>query len=233
MCVFILSLSHAFAGVQIPVENQQQEQRYVYKVYYKKLSIGNITRELYWDDNKVNVNAIANLSFLGINFGGSQSSNLYWDEDAKGYITRDFTRESQGFSNVDMSARFSEKGHHSSITNNGEVSIFNNASMPIVDFNAMTLQVSEGLKVGKSDFEFFMQTSDDVAHYFFKVTGKEVINTKFGQFESYRVEQIKKNDRRFVVWFAPELNYQMVSFHYKRKVLDMHGKITEHSLLPL
>ena len=233
LLVLLLSLvtviTTTFVTAQEFVEYNEHEQRYVYNVYYKKISIGKMIRELQWNDDQVKVNMLADLSFLAIDFGGSQLSNIYWDKDSQLFISKSFVRESEGFSDVKMQAEFSENGHSSTITNNGETDKFKNPNAPIVDFNAITLQISEGLKSGQVDFEFFMQTSDDIAHYFFKVTGKEVIKTKFGEFEAYRVEQVKKNDRTFIAWFAPDLEHQMVKFHYERKILDIRGELTEYS----
>lgn len=224
--IMVASLVNATEAL---VESNDHEQRYVYSVYYKKISIGKMVRELQQKNKQTQVNMFVDLSFLAIGFGGSQSSDIYWDEASQRFITQRFTRESKGFSDVKMQADFSEKGHHSSIVNNGETTTFNNPKGPIVDFNAITLQISEGLKSGKVDFEFYMQTSDDIAHYFFKVTGKDVIKTKFGEFEAFRVEQVKKSDRKFIAWFAPDIEYQLVKFHYKRKILDIRGELTEHS----
>jgi hypothetical protein len=222
-------LTTTLVNAQEPFNYNEHERRYVYSVSYKKLSIGKMVRELQWTDNQVKINMFVDLSFLALDFGGSQFSNIYWDEDSQLFITKNFIRESKGFSNVKMKADFSEKGHHSTITNNGKTASFSNQEAPIVDFNAITLQISEGLVSGKVDFEFFMQTSDDIAHYFFKVISKEVVKTKFGEFETYRVEQVKKNDRTFIAWFAPDMEHQMVKFHYQRKLLDIRGELTEHS----
>ena len=229
LLTLVAVITTTFVTAQELVDYNKHEQRYVYKVYYKKLSIGKMIRELQWNDDQVKVNMLADLSFLAIDFGGSQLSNIYWDKDSRLFISKSFVRESEGFSDVRMQAEFSENGHNSTITNNGEMAEFSNKKAPIVDFNAITLQISEGLKSGQVDFEFFMQTSDDIAHYFFKMTGKDVIKTKFGEFETYRVEQVKKNDRTFIAWFAPDLEHQMVKFHYKRRILDIRGELTEHS----
>lgn len=222
-------MSATFVNAKALVEKVEYQQRYVYSVYYKKVSIGEMIREVQREDKNIKVNTLADLSFLAIAFGGSQFSNIYWNEASKKFIPTNFIRESQGFSDVEMQADFSEQGHHSIITNNGETTSFTNKEAPLADFNVILLQISEGLKSGQVDFEFFMQTSDDIAHYFFKVTGKEVIKTKFGEFETFRVEQVRKNDRTFIAWFAPDFEYQMVKFHYKRKILDIRGELTEHT----
>ncbi|ABM02452.1 conserved hypothetical protein [Psychromonas ingrahamii 37] len=204
------------------------EQTYVYDVYYKKLSIGQMIRELQLKDEQIKVNTITDLSFLLMKFGGNQSSDIYWDEKTQQYLTKRFLRNSVGFSSVSMAAQFSNNGHNTTIINNGKSTYFSNPDEYIVDFNAVLLQIRKGLKSGQTDFEFFMQTSDSIGHYFFKVTGKEMIDSKFGKFESYRVEQMKKNDRTLTAWFAVALDHQMIKFSYKRNILDIRGELSEY-----
>ncbi|TEW53772.1 DUF3108 domain-containing protein [Psychromonas sp. RZ22] len=203
--------------------------RYVYQVNYKSISIGKMTQEYHWTGKDVEVNSVADFSFLYFSFGGSQKSDIDWDEQQKLFLSRSFFRQSVGFSVVDMTVNFDKDGRKTHVVNNGEKAEYTNDSAPIVDFNTITLQISEGLKAGQIDFEFYMQTSTSVAHYFFKVVGKEKIKTKFGELEAYRVEQVRKNDRTFIAWFAPTFENQMVKFHYKRKVLDINGELIEHN----
>lgn len=226
---FCLLLSPFTFALQNSVEDADNHQRYVYQVKYKKVSIGKMVQEYHWQGNHVAVNSVADFSFLYFSFGGNQKSSIHWDELQKLFLTRNFYRQSVGFSVVDMSATFSEDGLHTQIVNNGDKSQYTNINAPVVDFNTITLQISEGLKMGQTEFEFYMQTSDDIAHYFFNVIGKETVHTQFGNFETFRVEQTRKSDRTFVAWFAPELHYKMVKFDYKRKVLDIHGELIEYT----
>jgi len=204
------------------------QHRYVYDVYYKSISIGDMTQEYRWKGKNVAVNSVADFSFLYFSFGGSQQSDIVWDETKDLFLSRSFVRESVGFSTVEMTAQFDSTGHHSKVVNNGESAEYSNQEGPIVDFNTVTLQIGDGLKKGQTDFEFYMQTSDDIAHYYFQLKGTEVIKTKFGEMEVYRVQQTRKKDRTFIAWFAPHFDYQMVKFEYQRKVLDIHGELVKH-----
>jgi len=204
------------------------KQRYVYDVFYKKTSIGKMELKYDWEGKDITANSSANFSFLFFSFSGSQASNIYWDDQQELFLTRSFLRKSSGFSKVKMTANFDETGHNTKIVNNGKKSEYTKIS-PIIDFNTINLQISDGLKKNKTEFEFYMQTSKNIAHYYFKVNGKEVIQTKFGDVEAYRVEQIKKKDRTFIAWFAPDFEFQMVKFHYERKVLDIRGELIEHN----
>ncbi|MFT5558249.1 MAG: hypothetical protein ACI9RZ_000710 [Sphingobacteriales bacterium] len=226
---FFLLLTTSPVGLaeeaDLPATN---EQTYVYNVYYKKISIGKMIRELQLKDDQIKVNTITDLSFLLMKFGGNQISDIYWDEKPQRYVTKRFVRNSVGFSTVSMSAKFYNNGHNTTIVNKGKSTHYSNPKEYLVDFNTILLQIRQGLKAGQTDFEFFMQTSDSIGHYFFKVTGKEIINSKFGKFESYRVEQVKKNDRTLIAWFAVALDHQMIKFTYKRNILDIRGELSEY-----
>ncbi|WP_019616442.1 DUF3108 domain-containing protein [Psychromonas ossibalaenae] len=205
------------------------EQRYVYDVSYKSINVGQIIRELSPQGADMRVNTSAELAFLFFSFGGNQLSDIYRDKDSQLFLSRHFVRNNVGFIRVSMTADFSQNGHKSRLLVDGEKKEFVNETDKIVDFNALGLQLSEGLKAGQTHFEFYMQTSDSVAHYFFEVKGSESIDSKFGRLQTFRLEQTQKDDRKLTAWFAPDINYQMVKFHYQRNMLDIRGELSEHS----
>ncbi|MEL0629670.1 DUF3108 domain-containing protein [Psychromonas aquatilis] len=221
----LLSLSHAHAAT---VEKGKPNQRFTYEVSYLGMSIGEMTQAYQWQGSKVSVDSAADFSFMLFSFGGNQQSELDWDEDKGLFYSRYFQRESEGFSTVKMTATFDQLGQSTEIVNNGETSTFTSDGNQIVDFNAINLQISEGLKRGQTLFEFYMQTSTKVSHYFFEVKGKEMVKTPLGEVEAYRVEQIRKSDRTFVTWFAPKFDHQMVKFEYQRRVLDIEGELIDY-----
>ncbi|WP_258546897.1 DUF3108 domain-containing protein [Psychromonas sp. B3M02] len=217
-------------SIMIPeIQQPAPNQRYTYDVFYKGLSIGQMKQAYHWTGDQVVVESDADFSFLLFSFGGNQQSDIYWSEQEKRFLSSAFFRESSGFSTVNMTANFDATGRNSVINNNGERTEYSNPEGPIVDFNTINLQISTGLKFGETDFEFYMQTSDDIAHYFFELKGKETIKTKFGELEAYRVQQVRKKDRTFIAWFAPLFNHQMVKFEYQRKVLDISGELVDYS----
>lgn len=224
----LLFFTHFSAAIENKTFEEKTPQRYVYEVYYKKISIGKMTLSYQQKGKEISVNSRADLSFLYYSFGGSQQSNIYWNEQHKQFLNRSFSRNSVGFGASKMTTVFDNHVYKTDVVHNGVKSEYRNENAPIVDFNAINLQIREGLKNGKRDFEFYMQTSDDVSHYFFEVKGKEIIKTKFGNIEAYRVEQVKKSDRRFIAWFSADFQHQMVKFHYKRKVLDIRGELIKH-----
>lgn len=228
LCLFTVLPVRLWANTQL--DFAQSEQRYLYDISYKSIPVGKIIRELRSEGRRVTVNTTAELSFLFYHFGGNQLTELSWDDGSQQFLTEKFTRNNVGFTTVSMQAEFFKQGHQTRILRDGVVNEFANDRDKIVDFNAIGLQISQGLQSGKTHFEFYMQTSDSVAHYFFAVTGKEVISTKFGPFSTYRLEQTGRNDRKLIAWFAPEMNYQMVKFHYQRNLLDLLGEISERSM---
>lgn len=215
--------------VTTPFVSKFPQQRFVYEVFYKGISIGEMKQDYRWTGKNVAVDSGADFSFMLFSFGGSQQSDIHWKPEEQLFYSRSFIRESNGFSTVKMTAKFDETAHHSNIVNNDEASEYTNEEGPIVDFNTINLQISEGLKAGKKEFEFYMQTSDDIAHYFFEVKGKETIKTKFGDVETYRVQQTRKKDRTLIAWFAPVFGHQMIKFQYQRKILDIEGELIGYS----
>ena len=205
------------------------EQRYVYDVSYKKMKVGKMIREFQHNGREITAKISADLSFLFYRFGGDQRSDIYWDEDTQLFLTKRFVRNSVGFKGEKTQADFFKSGHQTSVTRNGKNYKFDNEAGKIIDFNTIGVQMSEGLKSGQTHFDFYMQTSEKVKHYFFEVTGKEVVQTKFGKLDTYRLQQTRKKNRTLIMWFAPEMNYQMVKFRYKFNLLDLSGILTEHS----
>ena len=222
----LLSIS-VFAKNRNPESN-----RYVYDLSYKAVGLGQVIRDIQWSGEEGVVTSTTDLSFLLIDFGGYQRSHLYREKASGKILTDNFERVSNGFSTVRMTAEFSKNGHHVEIDNNGEKSEFSNEKNKIIDFNTITLEISDYLQQGKTAFDFYMQTSDDVSHYFFEVKGKESIKTQFGYVETFKVVQTRKKDRIFEAWFAPSIDYQMIKFHYQRKILDINGELVEYSAIP-
>lgn len=229
MLCFIVIISSPVYAQRV----MHEKNRFVYDLSYKHFGLGQIVRDIQWDGDTGIVNSITDLSFFAIDFGGNQLSHVYRDKKSGKILTKNFTRVSKGFSTVSMTAEFSQNGQHVTTNNNGEAATYFNEKNPIIDFNAITLEISDFLKQGKTKFDFYMQTSDDVAHYFFEVRKKEIIKTKFGDIEAFKVIQTRKKDRTFEAWFAPSINYQMIKFHYQRKILDINGELVEYSILPL
>ena len=201
------------------------EQRYVYKVSYKKIKVGEMTREFNIQGDAIKVKSSVDLSFLFYHFGGTQLSDLYWDKDSQLFLSRRFVRKSVGFQGEEVQADFLQAGHQAIVVRNGKTRQFDNKENKIVDFNAISMQIAEGLKMGQTHFDFYMLSDKKVKHNFFEVKGKDLVMTPLGKFETFRLEQTQIKNRKLHIWFAPKLNYQMIKFYYKFKLLDLRGII--------
>ena len=205
------------------------EQRYFYDVSNKEMSVGKMIREFQYNGDELTANTTADLSFLFYRFGGNQLSDIYWDDDSQLFLSKRFVRKSVGFERMNTQVDFFKSGHQTSVLHDGKPYKVFTEKGKIVDFNTIGVQMREGLKSGQTQFEFYMQTSDKVKHYFFEVTGKEVIQTKFGKLDAYRLQQTRKKNRTLIIWFAPKINYQMVKFRYKFNLLDLSGVLTKYT----
>ncbi len=207
---------------------ERTHQRFVYDVYFRSSKIGKITRDQRKNDDKYYLSLSADLSFLFLKLGGYQNSTVRWQEDQQWYKPETFERRTSGLENISVSGSISDDSHHSQITKDGITKNIVNNEGKITELNSMFLQVRHGLLVGENSFDFYMQTSNKVEHYYFAVKGKEKVNTKYGQFDTIRIEQMDVKDRSLSVWFAPALDMQMVKFNYHRKVVDISGELNAY-----
>lgn len=227
---FLLLLANIFPVVAaIPLTDlPADKQRYVYDVFYKKLPVGTMTREFDYRNDVVAAKTTADLSFLFYKMKGYQFSEMYWHEASSSFLSKSFIYKETGSNKEDTSAIFFDDGRQSTITTKGQSKSFKKEGA-IVDFHAIGMQMSEGLRRGETQFDFFMQTTEKVKHYYFEVKGKETIETELGKFETYRLEQTRKNNRKLIIWFAPEINFQMIKFYYKFNLLDLRGNLIKYN----
>jgi len=228
MLLLVNSFSFAIATPLTDLANGKQ--RYVYDVSYKKISIGKMIREFDYENGRIEGKTTADLSFLFYKMKGYQISDMYWDDAAQLFLSKSFTYKETGFNKDNTTAVFSDNGHQSKITTKKKSKEFKEPGA-IVDFHAIGMQMSEGLRHGETHFDFYMQTTEKVKHYYFEVKGKETIDTAFGKLETYRLEQTRKNNRTLIIWFSPKINYQAVKFYYKFNLLDLRGNLIEYKAL--
>ncbi|HIP76063.1 MAG TPA: DUF3108 domain-containing protein [Psychromonas hadalis] len=210
-------------------QGKKTKEHYIYSVYYKFISTGQITVDIEHDNDNVMMSSFTDLSFLGISFGGKQTSKISYDPENKDYVTESTVRKSVGFSDVNLSAEFLDNAHRVDVLEEGKTKSYSEKNNKIYGYNSVALNVEEAIRQGKTEFDFYMLTSDDISHYYFAVTGKEKIKTEFGEIDTIRVDQIKKDDRTFTLWFAPSIHGKMVKYHYQRRILDIKGELTEFS----
>mgnify|MGYP000980142280 CR=1 FL=1 len=129
-----------------------------------------------------------------------------------------------------MTATFSDNGLLSKVVLNGEALEFSDLHSPILDFEAISMQMRQNLMDKKTSFDFVMQRSDEVSHYYFDVIGEESVEVMGKRYQTIKVQQVKKKDRKLYFWFAPDLDYQLVKSTYKRKIIDIEANLSKLDL---
>ena len=199
----------------------QCTKEFTYELFLSNQKIGYLTRTLRWQDNFVNIDSYSKVDLLIVKSKFRQSSKVFWSDKQNSFLTRSFTRQITGLMAGNTSATFSADGSKSLLNNNGRMTTFTSQDLPLLDSDAAGSQMRLNLIEGKKRFEFKLQNSDEVNHYHFEVKGEEKINTYFGRIRAVRVEQIYKSDRKLIMWFAPDVDYQLVKATYKRKLLNL------------
>jgi len=169
LCLLLLSCSFFVTAqttltpvVEKGIKNNKTTERYVYSVYYKFMSTGNIYVDIEHDDNNVTMSSFTDLSLLGISFGGKQTSKIVYEGEEKGYITKSTVRKSVGFSSVDLSAQFIDDGHRVDVIEDGKKTSYVDKENIVRDYNAISLNIEDNIRQGKTEFDFYVQTSDDI-----------------------------------------------------------------------
>lgn len=203
---------------------------FTYDIYLSQQKIGYLTRTLRWQDKNVDIYSYSKVDIVVAKSKLKQQSRVYWSEKRNSFLTQSFSRQITGLLAGSASATFSEEGNSSVINYNGATANFSSTDIPIMDGDAVGSQIRHNLIEGKTSFNFKLQDTDDVDHYFFEVKGKEKIKTRFGRLYAFRVEQVRKHDRKLVMWFAPDVDYQLVKVIYKRKLLNLQALLTNSNI---
>jgi len=194
---------------------------FTYDLYLSNHKIGQFTRTLKWQGSRVDIHSYSKVNLVVNKTKFKQNTKVYWSERQNSFLTHSFNRKVTGLMAGSTLATFSSDGRRSLLQSNGSTVSFSSNDLPLLDGDAVGSQLRAGLIEGKKKFEFKLQDTDEVKHYFFEVKRKEKIKTNFGRIKTIRVEQIRKNDRKLVMWFAPEIDYQLVKAIYKRKLLNL------------
>ena len=201
-----------------------------YRFFYKDNHVGNIQRKQIWEGKRVKMSTTGDVSFLMFDFTGKHQSQIYWNANQQQFLTREFIQDVQGLSRTQMTATFSDNGLLSKVVLNGEALEFSDLHSPILDFEAISMQMRQNLMDKKTSFDFVMQRSDEVSHYYFDVIGEESVEVMGKRYQTIKVQQVKKKDRKLYFWFAPDLDYQLVKSTYKRKIIDIEANLSKLDL---
>ncbi|QUJ68467.1 DUF3108 domain-containing protein [Photobacterium sp. GJ3] len=207
----MLCLSPLSVLASPPAEWHQCVKTLTYDLYYGSHKIGFFERKLSWENNQtVDIRSRSRLSAIVAKTNFEQHTRVVWSDVQNSFLTQSFNRSITGLLDGETRAQFNQDGTHSEIVNDGEKMKFDSADLPLLDVEAVASQMRLNLIQGKKTFDFKMQESDDVSHYYFRVAGEEKLNTNYGTVNTVRVEQIKKPDRQVHLWFSPDLDYQLV-----------------------
>lgn len=217
-----------------PVEWHQCVKTLTYDLFYGNHKIGYFERKLSWQNNqRVDIQSTSRLSAIVAKTHFQQQTRVIWSDVKGSFLTQSFNRNITGLLDGKTRGSFNQDGTRSDIITDGEKLSFDSNDLPLLDVEAVASQMRLNLIQGKQTFDFKMQESDEVNHYFFRVAGKEKLQTNYGSVDTIRVEQIKKPDREVKLWFSPELDYQLVRGTYKRKILDLKAVLrTKREVCP-
>ncbi|KLV11533.1 MULTISPECIES: DUF3108 domain-containing protein [Photobacterium] len=221
---FLAGVSFFAAGPALaepPKNFHQCTKTLTYQLYFNNLRIGQLSRTLRWQDQEAIVNSYSSINVLATKTRFKQSSEVYWSPQHQSFLSKGFDRNISGLMDGTTRASFSRDAKKSTVSNDGEKLTFQSSDKPILDVDAIGSQMRLDLIEGKTFFDYKMQESDDVSHYYFQVKGQETIDSNFGPVRAIRVEQIRKSDRKLVMWFSPDVDYQLVRATYQRKIVDV------------
>ena len=215
----------------LPNQNNKCNKTLNYNVFFEGHDIGNYQRNLVWNGTQADIYTKSTVNVLITKAKLSQHSKLHWSPQRQSFVTDSFERNIKGLMAGKVSATFTDNGAKSTVIEDGKSRQFSETLSPILDGDAIAAQMRLDIMQGKKNFDFILQNSDDTSHYYFKVIGEETIATNFGDLKTIRVDQIKKNDRKLSLWFAPSIDYQLVRATYKRKLLDLKAVLVSKQII--
>ncbi|WP_415901426.1 DUF3108 domain-containing protein [Neptuniibacter sp. QD29_5] len=81
------------------------------------------------------------------------------------------------------------------------------------------LLLQQAVAKGDKEFKYSVADGGKLKEYNFIVDGKESIKAPIGEYEAIRVKRVRKEGsaRQTYIWFAPELNHQIIKLHQIEK----------------
>ncbi len=200
-----------------------------YDIFYGRQLIGSMERHLMWQGLLADIHSTGELSVAFFKGNGEQNTRIYWSTQQRKFLTKQFSRQVRGFNTSSTEAKFSPDGKVSTVTHQGKQSEYKETEGPIVDVEALVSQMRQHLISGDNKFDFRLQQPKKISHYYFAVQSTEKLSTHFGKLNTVKVVQTNKTDRQLILWFSPELDYQLVKAHYLRNILDIRGELVSQT----
>ena len=81
------------------------------------------------------------------------------------------------------------------------------------------LLLQQDLARGLEEFNYSVADGGKLKQYKFVVDGKEIVEAPIGSYEAIRIKRLRdaKENRETFIWFAPELDYQIIKLHQIEK----------------
>lgn len=81
------------------------------------------------------------------------------------------------------------------------------------------LLLQQDLARGLEEFNYSVADGGKLKQYKFVFDGKEIIEAPIGSYETIRIKRLRdaKKNRETFIWFAPELDYQIIKLHQIEK----------------
>ncbi|OAN13736.1 hypothetical protein A3K86_14335 [Photobacterium jeanii] len=198
-----------------------------YQLYFSGLKVGTLERHVHWRGNGAKVYAYGSANVLVTKNKYNNQSQLVWSAEKQSFITQSFTQQISGLVSRNVVAAFGKDGQSATVTKDGETKHYEDPEFPLLDGDTLGTQLRLLLIQGKTKFDFMMQSTSGVNHYFFEVLGTEEVENRYGKMKAIKVRQTEVNDRQIDMWFAPELDYQLVKAKYKRNLLRLEAEIVQ------
>ncbi|MCP4594887.1 DUF3108 domain-containing protein [Neptuniibacter sp.] len=176
---------------------------------------GSTTRELKQDAKQQNwlFHSKASAMFASI----EESSRFIWQDQQLHPLRYKFKRSVLGKKRTaDVSFDWDKK----QVTNTVEDKPWKmDISDGVQDKISYQLLLQREVAQGKTEFNYSVADGGKLKHYRFSVDGKEVIKAPIGEYDAIRVKRIReeKNPRQTLIWFAPELDYQIIKLQQIEK----------------
>ncbi len=222
--IFLVSPIFSVQAIPLP-ELHQCNKTLTYQLYFSGLKVGTLSRHVHWRGNKAKVYAYGNADVLVTSSKYKNQTEMEWSDAHQSFITHSFEQNISGLLSRKATGTFSANGQQSTIIKDRETTQYNDPDFPLLDGDTLGAQLRLLLIQGKTKFDFKMQSTSKVSHYFFEVLGSEKIATRYGEVETLKVRQTEVDDRQIDMWFAPSLDYQLVKAKYKRNILKLEAEL--------
>ncbi|VAX12398.1 hypothetical protein MNBD_GAMMA24-116 [hydrothermal vent metagenome] len=139
-------------------------------------------------------------------------------------------QQAGGKDEVDESVTFDRNKKELYISSNSKTYPIQPHSYDVLSFQLALMQI---LPSSPKKFVFHVADHHDLHTYDATVSGKETIDTEYGELETVRVDSVsRENGNRFTFWCAPKLDYLPVRVEFERADTGM-SSMTELKSLQL